>query len=93
MLDELTHRLPQMPRTKWHDVVQTLGLDGENEALCERVKVGAARGQPDRLHAMLLENAAELFGEERIAVDDEVAVVFEEAVEDVDQVSRYLRHP
>jgi hypothetical protein len=68
VLDELTDRPPQMTLTEWHDVVQTLGFDAEHKPLGMRVWVGTPRGQSDRLHAMLLENAAELFGEKRVAV-------------------------
>jgi hypothetical protein len=53
---------------------QALGLDGEDESLCERVQVRTSRGEQQRLHAGFLQQASEGFRIERISIEDEVAL-------------------
>jgi len=93
VLDELRNRPAQVPDTECHDVVQTFRFDAEHKALGASVQVGAARWQPDCFHARCRENAAELLRVERVAVEDDVPVVFEKPSEDIDEVPRRLRHP
>ena len=57
MIDERVYSRPEMRLAEWHDAVQALGLDGQDKPLGKRVQVRTPRGQQERLHAAVPQQA------------------------------------
>jgi len=93
VVDELHQRLPKMGLAEGDDLVEALGLDGEDEALGEGIEVGAMRGKTKDSAAALGQHLPEGLSVEWIPVHDEIAGAEEEAVEGVGEVTGYLLHP
>ena len=92
VLGKLTDSPAKVALTEWHDVIEALALDGEHESLsicvgwgCERAVGLSSLLAPGELYGLL--------GEERVTIDDEVAMVLEKTVENVDEVPGRLCHP
>jgi hypothetical protein len=73
-------------------VVDALRLYREYPSLCDRVHVRGLETGYDYVHACGVEDGAELHRELRIAVDDEVAHVLQEAVVERAEVAGDLGH-
>jgi len=86
-------RAMEMPLAERNDPVETLAANRAHPSLHECVQVRAAAREPADPRPMILEEPAELSGEERVAVDDQHPRLPEEAVEGVGQVPRDLHHP
>jgi hypothetical protein len=90
MLDELGHGTPKMALPKRNQLVQAFGLDRQHEPLRVRVQVGAARRQLEAFHSLSAKDVAELVGEQRIPIMDQIPHPFEASV-DVVMVSGVSR--
>jgi hypothetical protein len=65
MLDEFVNSRAKMPHPERDDVIQALRFDREDEAFGESIEVRAARGQSQRVDAVVFERGSEVPGEER----------------------------
>ncbi len=74
------------------ELVETLGLDGENESLGESVQVRTSARQLDVLHAGVVEDLDELVSELVIAVVNEEALASKETVFVISEVASDLSH-
>jgi hypothetical protein len=93
VVHELAEDAAQMTLAEGDDVPEALVLDGANKSLGVGVQVRAVGGQAQEAHARGRENAPEVRGIERIAVDDPVTEARPRAVRGVGQVAGDLRHP
>ena len=72
MSDERPDGCPEMRLAEWHCALQALGLDGEDKPLGKRVQIRTPRGQQERFHAAVPQQAPNGRGVERIPVENEV---------------------
>jgi hypothetical protein len=87
MIQEILNRGPKVSLAEYHHLVQTFGFYGEDKSFGKGIQVWALRRQLHKLHAALSEQLLEAVGEQRIAIQDQVALVPQEAVHLVDEVS------
>ena len=92
VLDEFGDEQTKMTLTKWHDMVQALGLDREHEALRVGVQIRTLHRQLDGRHVGA-ERFAEPGTEERLTILDELPLAAQKPIDDISQVARYLLHP
>ena len=76
---------PKMLLSERDGLVETLGLDGQNETFRKGVQIGAACRQPQRLRTAVLEHLLEASCEQRISVRDQIFAINQEAAEAVRQ--------
>src|SRR5437879_448432 len=93
VLDEFSDRVPKMSLAEQYQFVQALALDRQHESLGEGVQVRTACRQLDAFDARAAEYVAELTGEERIAIVDDVTHPAQESVDPVGEIARHLLHP
>ena len=90
---EFLDGLTEMPFAKGDDLVQTLSLYAQDEALRVRIQIWAPRGQPDRIRAAVLEHSPETGRVQRVPIHDDVTDVAKEPINGIGQVTRHLLHP
>ena len=83
----------QMLLTQQHDVVEAVVSDRAHESLRVRVQVRTSRGQPQRFYVGVAKQPSERGRVERVAVEDEVPLAQQKAVDRIEQVASDLHHP
>ena len=93
MTDEFSNREPQVSLPERDDLRQTLGFDRKHKSLRVRIQIRRPCRQGYDLHALVLQSLFHIIREDRIAVDDQVSRLAQEAIVGVGQVEDALVHP
>jgi hypothetical protein len=93
MLDKFSDGHSEMPFAEQHHSVQALGVGRFDKAFRKRVQIRTPRREDQGLHATVAQQAPKGGRVERIAIEDDVLHVAQEAIAGGGQVPSDLRHP
>lgn len=89
----LCDRVPKRCPSEEDQSTQTLFLYGSDKSFGERIQIGRTRRQSNYFDAFSDEYAAECAGVFRISVENQIPLAAKEAIVQVGDVARDLRHP
>lgn len=90
VLDELPNDQPKVSLAEGDDVIETLALNGADEALGKRIQIRALGWEFEWLDASVAEDGGEPYREEGVAIMNEETVFSQEATERISQVAGNL---